>query len=180
MSFWPVLLLAIFILGGFTLKLADFFGEKGDNVRQYPPAVISAFTFGLLISESSYSSSIILGIIVGVTLSKKVNQVNLVLGLILSLLTALILGFQIPVLWLLAVISSFSLIDELCHDRFTEKMNRFRKFFNFRPILKIVMILMAAFSLIEVLYALAFLCFDLTYDATDWFLVKYESKSDLK
>jgi hypothetical protein len=118
LSFGPSLLIAIFIISGFTLKLADFFGELGSNNKQYPPAIISALSFGLLISESSYSSSIILGIIVGVTLSKKVNSLNLILGLVLTLLTALILGIQIPILWLLAVISSSSLIDELIHDRY--------------------------------------------------------------
>ena len=177
MSFWPGLLLAVFIVSGVTLKLADFFGEKGGNILQYFSAAISALTLGLLVSESSYSSSIILGIIFGVALSGKINRLNLVLGLVLTLLIAGILGFQPPTLWLLIVVSTSSFIDEFLHDRFTEKKSCLKRFFRFRPILKLVMISLAVLSFIEFIYALAFWSFDLAYDATDWLLVRREFKS---
>lgn len=183
MFLWSELLLITFIISGITLKLADFYGEIGNNILQYFFAVASALSFGLLIFNDSYTSSIILGIIVGVTLSRKVNRPNLVLGLILTLLIAGILGFSLgfslPIPWLLIIVSLFSFIDEFCHDKFSANREYFTLFFRFRPLLKLAMLLLAISSLVETIYALGFLSFDLAYDVTSWLLTRGKPKAAL-
>lgn len=167
---WPGLLVGIFAISGVTLKLADFYGEKGNNTLQYVFAVISAISFGLLISSDAASSSIILGIIIGVILSRKVNRLNLVLGLILTLFTAIIFGFNLPVPWLLITVSILAFIDELCHDKLALKKDLLAKPFRFRPLLKFTIIFLAVASLIEAVTALGFMAFDLSYDITNYLL----------
>jgi len=161
---------AVFILGGVTLKLADISGEKGKNILQYVSATAAALSFGLLISDSQTASSIMLGIIIGVLVSRKVNRPNLAIGLVLTLVIAVILGFKTPNIPLLATVSLAALTDEICHDRFTEEKSSLSKLFHFRPILKLTMVILATASLVEVAYAVGFLSFDIAYDYTDWLI----------
>lgn len=176
-QFLPVL----FIISGITLKLADIYGEKQSSVFQYVFAAVAALSFSLLISSSSTASSIMLGIIIGVAASKKVNRPNLVLGLILTLSASIILGLTLngyswlPTPWLLTVVSLFSLLDEICHDKFAERKSVLTQFFHFRPLLKLTIVLLAFASLVEAVYAVGFLSFDFSYDATDW-LINRSSK----
>lgn len=172
----PGLLIVIFIIGGITLKLADVSGEEGNNILQYVSAIIAALSFGLLISDSSTSSSIILGIIVGVSVSKKVNRPNLVLGLVLTLLIASALGFKSPVLPLLVTVSLLVIMDEICHDKFKDKKSILTNFFHIRPLLKLTMILLAIASLVDAIYAVGFLSFDFAYDTTDWLINKHNKQ----
>jgi len=170
LSLWYGFLLIVFITGGITLKLADFYGERGDNIIQYFFAAIAAFSFGLLISDSPTSSSIILGIIIGVALSKKVNRPNLILGLVFTFLISGILGFSLPIPWLLIIVSIVSFIDELFHDKLATNKEWLRLFFRFRLSLKLVMLFLAILSLVEIIYFLGFLSFDFAYDITGWLL----------
>lgn len=124
---------------------------------------------GLLISDSSISSSIVLGIIVGVTLAGKIDQLNLMIGLGLSLTMAVLLGFNSPEIPLLAVIAAASLKDEVGHDRFASR-RILTRFFHFRMVLKTTMILLAVLNWIDLVHMLGFFCFDLSYDITELLL----------
>lgn len=158
------------LLAGITLKLADVYGEGDHNIRQYVFAIVSALSFGALLSYDSVSSSIFLGIIGGVLLSRKINRSNLFFGLILALVIAWIGGFQAPIVWLLIIVMVFSFLDETCHDRFADKKDRFTLFFSVRPLLKIAMLLLTVLALIDVIYVIGFFSFDCSYDLTSWLL----------
>lgn len=179
MSIESGFLLIIFIISGITLKLADIYGEKGNNVFQYVFAVASAVSFSLLIAHSSTSSSIILGIIIGVSASRKVNRKNLILGLILTLSASSVLGLifngysWLPIPWLLIIVSLVTLLDEICHDKFTEKKSVYTELFRFRPLLKLTIVSLALTSFVDATNALGFLSFDLAYDATGWLINRY-------
>lgn len=165
------ILILAFILSGVDLKLADLYDRKR---RGYIFATLSAIFMGFLISGSSYSSSIMLGIILGVTLAGKVDQPNLMMGLGLTLATAITVGllysgFIVPDLFLLALVTGTALIDEAGHDKITS--GRILKvFFRFRMTLKITIILMTIltqtdiFHAIDIIDAIGFFCFDLSYD----------------
>ena len=169
------LMILLFALGGVSLKIADYYGERASKTISFISACVSAIIFGLLISHNSISSSIILGIILGVLFSGKINQLNLFFGLILTLTIAFILNFQFPNLWLLSIVILFSFIDELCHDHYS--VTKFlATFFLLRPFLKISFLVIALLSLIEVNYVVAFFCFDLSYDLTNFILNKYVTK----
>ncbi len=168
-------MILLFAFGGVSLKIADYYGERSTKTISFISACVSALIFGLLISHNSVSSSIILGIILGVLFSGKINQLNLFFGLVLTLTIAFILKFQLPNLWLLFIVTLFSFIDELSHE-WCSSTKIFANFFPLRPFLKMSFIIMAFLSLIEIKYILAFFCFDLSYDFTNFLLNNYATK----
>ena len=165
-------ILLLFIGGGATLKLADFYGEKDLASPSYIFSIISAFFLGLLISESAYTSAIILGIILGVTFSGKVDKFNLAVGLFTTIATAFIFGFKLPALHLLIPFSIASLIDEIGHERYCKKNIFVKHFFRFRLSLKSVAILSTLFSALPIIYSSGLICFDLSYDLVGWLVEK--------
>ena len=172
MSLQSALLIIAYILSGITLKIADFLGERENTRWSYLSAIICAFFFGLLISESRFSSSLLLGIIIGVSLSNKVDKPNLMLGLVITLLTAFYFGFKMPILWLLLVVALFTFIDEVGHDRLHSTMGVLTRVLRFRPALKLLMIVLSGLAQIQIIYLVSFLCFDLSYDLTNYLLTK--------
>ena len=171
-------MILLFALGGVSLKIADYYGERTSKIISFISASVSAIIFGLLIAHSSISSSIILGIILGVLFSGKINQLNLFFGLALTLVIAFMLNFKIPFLWLLSIVTFFSFLDELSHDRYSSKKNVIAKFFLRRPFLKMSFLIIASLSLIEISYILAFFCFDISYDFTNFLLNRYVLKHE--
>jgi hypothetical protein len=153
------------------LKAADFLGEKRSSPFSYLTALLSAVFFGFLISEDRFTSSIILGIIVGVIVSKKVDRPNMIFGLVLTIIFALVFEPESPVPFLTIMVSLFTFIDETGHEIYSQKRGLLSLFFHYRLALKLVMICMAIVSLIQVIHLVGFLCFDLAYEVTNYFLV---------
>jgi hypothetical protein len=165
-------ILLLFIGGGATLKLADFYGEKNLASLSYIFSIISAFFLGFLISESTYTSAIILGTIIGVTLSGKVDKFNLAVGLITTVATAFIFGFKLPTLHLLIPFSIASLIDEIGHERDFNRNIFVKNFFRLRFSLKTVAILSTLLQILPITYSSGLICFDLSYDLIGWLIEK--------
>lgn len=145
--------------------MADLSGELKFRNLALLSAVICGGLLGILITESRFSSAIVLGIIVGVAITGKINQVNLITGVAVSLLTAVILGFVVPSIWLLATVAFFAFLDEVLHDKFAGKRVPLANFFSYRCCLKLTMLAVAILALVPLLYTAGFLAFDLTYDA---------------
>ncbi len=169
----PELFLAAFAVSGATLKTSDFLGERENTRLAVLSAVASSLVFGVLMSESVFSSSLILGLFIGVTASRKVDRPNLVLGLILTFAFALLLEVKTPTLWLVIVVTLFTFIDEWGHERFSRTEGAAALFFRYRLALKLATGLLTLMSQIEVLHLMGFLCFDLSYDLTNLILQKY-------
>lgn len=172
MTLYPELFLLAYAVSGATLKTADVLGERGKIRRSFLAATISAFLFGVLTSESAFSSSLIIGIILGVTVSKKVDRPNLVFGLILTLVFAVYFGLQTPTLWLLTGVAFFTFIDEVGHERHRQKKGLPAFFFQYRLSLKLAMICLTLCSQIQAFHLMGFLCFDLCYDVTSYLITK--------
>jgi hypothetical protein len=94
------------------------------------------------------------------------------LGLVITLLTAFYFGFEMPILWLLLVVALFTFIDEVGHDRLHSTMGALTRVFRFRPTLKLLMIVLSGLTQIQIIYLVSFLCFDLSYDLTNYLLTK--------
>jgi len=167
----PWALMLLFGLAGFTLKLSDYAGERDKGSPAFLVAGICGLTLGALISESPFSSSIVLGIIIGVGLSKKIDRKNLMFGLAMTAFSALLLGPELPTAWLLVVVALSSFLDELSHDRLTTKSG-VGMLFRYRPILKATIVVSAVASALSWVYAIAFLLFDLSYDVTGVLLAR--------
>jgi len=149
------LTLTAFSLAGFTLKMADLWGEKGRWLG-YPASAASAILFWLLLKLSASTSTIALSIIVGNLAAGKVDRPNLYLGLAIILLLALTLGFSTPHLPSLAVLSTLAFLDELIHER--------GGFLSFRPSLKAGVIVLAFLGWLTLIAALGLLLFDFAYE----------------
>lgn len=146
------------------MKVADLSGELGSRRLALLSAIVCGCLLGILITESSFSSAIILGVILGVALTGKINQLNLIIGAAVTFLTALLLGFVMPSIWLLAIVAFFAFIDEVLHDQFAGKSVPLAKFFSYRCCLKSFMLIVAILALVPPIYPIGFLTFDLTYD----------------
>ena len=178
MTFSNTLLLFLFILGGISLKIADYSGETPSKTIPFISASITAIIFGVLMSYSPVSSSIIVGIILGVLFSGKIDQYNLLFGLVVTFVIAYLLHFHFPILWLLAIVAVISFIDELFHDRVSSKNVLLTKVFRFHPLLKITFLVLTSLSMIKVMYTAGFFGFDLAYDITNVLLTKYVTKQN--
>jgi hypothetical protein len=166
----PLLAIATFILAGATLKLADQTGEDRNSRAGYLSAILAGVLLGSIIGYGPEESSIVIGIVVGVSLARKIDRPNLLLGLLVTVATAYILGFEMPLVWLLALVSILSLVDEVGHDRLGGKTGSLSVFFRYRVSLKVALLFAAAASIVSATAAIGFLGFDGAYDATNWLL----------
>jgi len=169
LEYWA--LVVLFGLAGFTLKLSDYTGERSRGTTPFLIAGACGLILGALISESPFSSSIVIGIIIGVGLSRKIDRRNLVFGLAMTAFSALLLGLQVPAVWLLVVVALASFLDELSHERLATRGGA-GWLFRYRPILKAAIVVSAIALALPWVYAVAFLFFDLSYDATGELLVR--------
>jgi hypothetical protein len=168
----PELFLAAFAVSGVTLKTSDFLGERENKLLAFLSAVASSLVFGVLMSESVFSSSLILGLFIGVIASRKVDRPNLVLGLVLTFAFALLFEVKAPTIWLVIVVGLFAFVDEWGHEKLSRKVGLTALFFRYRLALKLVMGLLTLMSQIQALHLMGFLCFDLSYDLTNLILQK--------
>lgn len=169
----PELVLAAFAASGGALKTADFLGERDGRGRAVLAAATAALLFGVLMTESTVSASIILGLLLGVTAAKKVDRPNLVVGLILTVVIALLLGIQAPRLGLVVVVGVISAVDEWGHDARAGTAGAVALFFRHRCALKLAMGLLAVLGEIPILYLIGFLAFDVAYDLVHRVLDKW-------
>ncbi len=160
----PELILAAFAASGGALKTADVLGERDGRGCAVLAAAAAALLFGVLMTESAVSASIILGLLLGVTASRKVDRPNLVVGLTVTVVVALLLGVQPPQLGLVVVVAVTSAVDEWGHDARAGTSGAVAFFFRHRCALKLVMSLLAVLGGIPILYLMGFLAFDVAYD----------------
>jgi hypothetical protein len=161
-----VLLLAIFLAAGISLKIADATGEKPNNVLSYPLAGMAGVLFGVLMAESKISSAIMLGIAAGVTMSAKVDKPNLAFGLTVAVVTAIVCGLAMPPVWLFLAVAIFSFADELGHNRYGKLKGPLRWFFQYRCTLKVAIVFLTIIAVIQPVYCIGLLLFDAGYEAT--------------
>jgi hypothetical protein len=111
-----------------------------------------------------FSSALFTGIVIGVFFAGKVDRPCLGFGLIAVALTAWLLGPKTPALipFLITVLSSFT--DEIGHDRYQTQAGSLSRFFKYRCMLKLTMILSLLFGIMPLHSVGMFYLFDLAYD----------------
>ncbi len=170
MPLGEVVLVLVFVFAGVTLKLADFFGEGGRRWG-FVFAAASAVCLGVLMADNSVASSVVLGVVVGVLVAGKVDRLSLVFGLCLALVVGFVLGFKVPLVSVLGVVGVAAVLDEVCHDRFAGR-GGLGVFFRFRGVLKVAVLFLVAVMWVDLVDAVGFFGFDLSYDAVDVALVR--------
>ena len=163
MSFLVVI---VFCLAGFSLKMADLLGERDGGVKAFFVSGVSATLFWFLLKANNESSTIILSIVVGCLLTLKVDKPNLVFGLGVLVFLAFLLGFCPPIFWLLILLLVLTVLDEVTHEKLKNP------FFRFRGFLKVAVVVLAVLGFLGYLNALGFILFDLAYDLTSVWLGK--------
>lgn len=152
-------------LAGATLKLADILGERGDTpILCFLTSCTSGVLIGTLMTLDRFSSALFSGIILGVLFAGKVDRPCLGFGLIAVALTAWLLGPRTPALIPLSIIVLASFTDEIGHDRYQAQAGSLGKFFKYRCILKLAMILSLLFGIVPLHITGMFYLFDLAYD----------------
>lgn len=146
------------------MKLSDTMSERQTNSTIcFSASGISGFLIGSLISFDAFSSAMFSGIIAGVILAGKVDRPCLKFGLIVTALTTWLLGPETPAILPLLFTISASFADEIGHDRHL-RTGRFSKFFEYRCVLKLTIILLWLLRIIPLHSLGMFFLFDLAYD----------------
>jgi hypothetical protein len=161
----PTYTLLTFALAGVFLKLADDYGEEGNSLLGYAAAFTAAGLFWLLIKVDQYTSAVMLAVVVGCIASLKVDRWNLIAGLILLAVLMGAMGFEIPALPPLITLAAAAYLDEASHDRHW-KRQWIKRVFRYRPLLKGLVVLLAALGLLSPLSAVGLIVFDISYDST--------------
>lgn len=161
----PIYTLLAFALAGVFLKLADDYGEKGNSLIGYAAAFTAAGLFWLLVKVDQYTSAVMLAVVVGCIASLKVDRWNLIAGLILLAVLMGAMGFEIPALPPLITLATAAYLDEAGHDR-RWRWGWIKRVFRYRPILKGLVVLLAALGLLSPLSAVGLIVFDVSYDST--------------
>lgn len=166
----PLAIVGIFAGAGASLKLADYLGENSQGITAYASAILSGALLGVLMHIGPEESSYALGIVLGVAFSGKINRPNLIVGLLTVGAVVFPLGLSTPYLWLVVTVTILSLVDEVGHDYFSDKLSYACVLFRYRASLKVGTIFLSVATLISLTTTLGFLCFDLSYDLTSHFI----------
>ncbi len=160
-----ILMILICPLAGATLKLADIFGERRDSpILCFLTSSTSGVLIGTLITFDRFSSAVFSGIVIGVMFAGKVDRPCLGFGLIVVALTAWLLGPKTPALIPLLITTLASFADEIGHDRYQGRLGSLGKFFKYRCILKLTIILSLLLGITPLHSTGMFYLFDLAYD----------------
>ena len=155
MFWWLILIL--FILSGYFMKLSDNFYDDYDNkLLACINGVICAVVTGLLITNNTDAVYIFSAIVIGTLFSKKIDGIHHTITLITLIAFVLIYGFRLSVSLtviplILCTMGAF--IDEIGNDNPNLINNRFLKFFfNHRFTMKIVVLCLSVANLLNQLY----------------------------
>ena len=144
-----VVLAVLFILSGFFMKYSDdLYDEKHD-------LVFSTF-FGILCAIAS---------VVGNLIALKVDGIHHIITLIVFLAVLLVVGIPDLSLVILLICILTILADEVCHEIIPKRTeNRFLNlFFEYRFLMKIVVLLLAVCGVFDIWVFVCFILFDLSY-----------------
>ncbi len=147
------------------MKLADITSETKNNaILSFLVSGVSGILIGSLMTFDKFSSAIFSGIIIGVFLAGKIDRPSLGFGFAVTLLTAWLIGPETPVLVPLLTTSLASFADEMGHDKYSQQSSWIGKFFKYRCILKLTILISGLFRAIPLHSSGMFFLFDLAYD----------------
>ncbi len=161
------IILLFFSIAGFLLKFGDDLIDvhhRGEIANI--PLIITAILLGLLIAISNDSAAIVISIILGVLFSSKIDSYQYIIGVAIIIATPVIVGlYYEPILpriiLLLLILTAMGILDEK-GDSISEKENKWY-ILQYRPFMKISVIILAVLNLLYWDVALGFLLFDTFY-----------------
>lgn len=162
-----IILALLFILSGFFMKFSDDLYDVNQNVT-------FATVFGILCAFASVAATlynvdaayIFIGILIGNLIALKIDGIHHIITLIVFLV--ILMAFGIPNLSLIILLICIfaALADEVGHDLISKVTeNRFLNlFFEYRFVMKVVILLLAASGVFNIWIFLCFILFEISYE----------------
>ena len=161
-----IVLAFLFILSGFFMKYSDDLYDENHDL------VLSTF-FGILCAIASVAATvydtgaayIFISIIIGNLLALKIDGIHHIVTLIVYLAILLVVGIPDLGLVVLLICILTILADEVCHELIPKRTeNRFLNlFFEYRFLMKIVVLLLAVCGVFDIWIFVCFILFDIAY-----------------
>jgi len=163
LTFNPLILLT-FASAGFTLKVADVWGERKKGLPAYGASAAAAFLFWLLLQTDGSTATLMVAVVLGSLASLKVDRLNLVFGLAFLAALSAGLGFQHPKPVLLAALTALGFLDEKLHDHWGSRGGTAFWFFRLRGLMKVGAVSLGLTGQLTVFSVAGFMVFDSCYD----------------
>ncbi|WP_457556383.1 hypothetical protein [Candidatus Pyrohabitans sp.] len=164
--------LAAYALIGGGLKYIDDAFDEGLHSRKIASlmAPVLVATWISLSVLDPYSATILTAVLLGVLFSGKIDNMIFTASSVAIILTVVLLSRDNILLFPLAVLTLFGIIDEKGNDYVDRHRTSgfLRFFFAHRCALKLALLALCLASIIPITYFFAFLCFDLAYDAVGY------------
>lgn len=172
-----------YFLAGLSLKLGDDFLDELDRPQvAWIPLSIAGLLFGLLMTVSEWDLVLLTSIVVGVSVSGKVNSPQFIVGFVLIFGTLLVVGIPIVTDWLdwltlLIILFMAAVLDEKGNGWTDKKRSPLAfKFFEYRFVLKIVVLGLVIPWPMFLSAAIGLWIFDLGYESAGWSIKGLSSK----
>lgn len=162
-----IILAILFLLSGFFMKLSDdLFDDKQDLKFASLFGVLCAIASACATVYSNQAAYIFIAILIGNLIALKVDGIHHIITLALFMIICLVVG--IPdlntVILLVCILSAFC--DEVGHELISKITdNRFLNlFFEYRFVMKVVILLLALCGIFDVWIFLCFISFEMAYE----------------
>ncbi len=179
-----MLYFAMYFFAGLSLKLGDDLLDELDRPQAaWIPLSFAGILFGLLMTVSEWDLVLLTSIVIGVIVSGKVNRPQFIAGLVIILGTLLVVGMPLVTNWLdwwalLFILFMAAVLDEKGNDwADREKSPIAFKLFEYRFVLKIVVLGLVIPWPMFLSAAIGLWIFDLGYETTHLLLKRLLNES---
>jgi hypothetical protein len=172
-----------YFLAGLTLKLGDDLLDNLDRPQAaWVPLSFAGLLFGLLMTVSEWDLVLLTSIVIGVIVSGKVNRPHFIVGFVLIFGTLLVVG--VPVItglldWYTVLIILFmaAVLDEKGNDWADKEHSPLAfKIFEFRFVLKMVVIGLVIPWPMFLSTAIGLWVFDFGYESVGWLVRRHQAR----
>ena len=167
-----IILAILFILSGFFMKYSDDLFDVNDNLAFASFfGVFCAVASALAAVYSVEAAYIFIAILIGNLIALKVDGMHHVITLIIFIVILLIGGIPDLSLIILLICILAALSDEVGHEMISKvTQNKFLNlFFEYRFVMKIVILLLAVFGVFDTWIFVCFILFEMSYLAAGMF-----------
>ncbi len=178
-----MLYFVMYFFAGFSLKLGDDLLDELDKPQAaWVPLSFAGILFGLLMTVSEWDLVLLASIVIGVLVSGKVNRPQFIVGFVIILGTLLIVGVPIVTNWLdwwalLFILFMAAVLDEKGNDwADRERSPLVFKLFEYRFVLKIVVLGLVIPWPMFLSAAIGLWVFDIGYETTRLLLKRISRK----
>lgn len=170
-----IILGLLFFLSGFFMKLSDDYFDINDDLKLATfTGILCAIVSFLATNYDVGAAYIFIAILIGNFLALKVDGVHHIITLIIYLILCLILGIPHLIIVILLICIFSALSDEVGHELISNitKNNYIILFFEYRFVMKLIILLLAIFGVFNILTFICFILFEIAYELAGFIFEK--------